>query len=120
MQITPARNGFDYFDCYLWCYKTYERIIVFFLDFVNGGVKPDNFKAIDKIVRSLRVLNEKDPVNTESNSWQGLADEFGTFDWVKLHKELTPFPEFISLKMGWILKTQKYDIIPAYEKFKNL
>lgn len=34
-------------------------------------------------------------------SWQGLADDFGTFDWVSLYKELTPFPEFVSLKMGW-------------------
>lgn len=35
------------------------------------------------------------------STWQGLADDFRTFDWVQLEKELTPFPEFVVEKMGW-------------------
>jgi hypothetical protein len=41
------------------------------------------------------------PAYADIPSWQGLADDFRTFDWVKLHRELTPFPEFVALKMGW-------------------
>lgn len=37
----------------------------------------------------------------QSGSWQGLADEFGTFDWPAIHRELPIFPRAATRLLGW-------------------
>lgn len=52
------------------------------------------------MVRNLPTCREAG-IFHHNSSWQGLADDFRTFDWVQLKKELTPFPEFVVEKLGW-------------------
>ena len=34
-------------------------------------------------------------------SWQGLADEFGTFDWYELYTDMCVFPSVAVRVLGW-------------------
>ena len=33
--------------------------------------------------------------------WQGLADEFGTFDWPTLYQDMCVFPKVVFRVLGW-------------------
>ena len=45
----------------------------------------------------------RDSLAGQATAWQGLRDEFGTFDWVQMHHELTPLPKFVAQKLGWAM-----------------
>lgn len=44
--------------------------------------------------------NKKDPQKVDL-FWQGLADEFGTFDWEAIYQDMCVFPRVAVRMLGW-------------------